>query len=141
MADKFTPNKNQERLLDASMESQRHEYEHLHKLLVEHEELKHWFQHDATVHSWLKMAEMGHCTVEDALIGIVVNVTKEKKGYFDEVVKLHTLLPLEKQMYVIVRQDGHVGIKHLVCGMTSFNANDVEHRYCGHCKVYVGIDL
>jgi hypothetical protein len=27
------------------------------------------------------------------------------------------------------------------CGMTSFSVNDVEHRFCGHCKVFITDDL
>jgi hypothetical protein len=30
-----------------------------------------------------------------------------------------------------------VGLRHFVCGRTSWNRHDVEHRYCGHCHVYL----
>lgn len=27
-------------------------------------------------------------------------------------------------------------IKCLVCGMTSYNTNDIEQKYCGHCHQF-----
>jgi len=27
-------------------------------------------------------------------------------------------------------------IKCLQCGMTSYNPNDVEHKYCGNCHIF-----
>jgi hypothetical protein len=31
----------------------------------------------------------------------------------------------------------YAGITCLSCGMTSYNANDIKHRYCGNCKNYL----
>lgn len=38
--------------------------------------------------------------------------------------------------YLIVERDGRKGIKCLMCGMTSWNSNDVVQRYCGGCHVF-----
>ncbi len=36
--------------------------------------------------------------------------------------------------YEILQFDGRGdAIKCLICGMVSYNPNDVEHRYCGNC--------
>lgn len=35
--------------------------------------------------------------------------------------------------YEIVESGDQTGIKCLVCGMTSYNPNDVANKYCGHC--------
>lgn len=41
------------------------------------------------------------------------------------------------QSYVLVRDDrGRPGIECLRCGLTSWNINDVDHRYCGHCRQF-----
>jgi len=29
-------------------------------------------------------------------------------------------------------------ITHLKCGKTSYNANDIKNRYCGHCHEFLG---
>jgi hypothetical protein len=31
----------------------------------------------------------------------------------------------------------YTGITCTACGRTSYNANDVKHRYCGNCKTYL----
>jgi ribosomal protein S27AE len=39
--------------------------------------------------------------------------------------------------YAISLTDGEVlAITCLTCGRTSFNSNDVENKYCGHCHVF-----
>lgn len=47
--------------------------------------------------------------------------------------------------YEIIATAGSVtgkAIKCLVCGMTSYNSNDVEQRYCGRCHRYhMDVDL
>jgi len=65
----------------------------LQELLIEHWEVKKWFDNDATVHSWLKMVSIGHCTLEEAYIGILCHLAREKKHYFDKVVELSMLQP------------------------------------------------
>lgn len=30
-------------------------------------------------------------------------------------------------------------ITHLGCGRTSYNRNDIDHHYCGHCKIFMDI--
>lgn len=42
-----------------------------------------------------------------------------------------------RQTYKLVSKNEHLqGIRCLVCGMISFNPNDVVHQYCGHCQKY-----
>lgn len=38
--------------------------------------------------------------------------------------------------YRISHADGRQTITCLVCGMTSYNENDVNHRFCGHCNKF-----
>jgi hypothetical protein len=38
--------------------------------------------------------------------------------------------------YLLV-DEPHPGIKCLDCGMTSYNRQDIRHRYCGNCKTYL----
>ena len=50
------------------------------------------------------------------------------------------LAPEEKLPSYQVSEDGE-SIQCLVCGLRSFNPNDVENKFCGHCHRYhVGID-
>jgi hypothetical protein len=35
------------------------------------------------------------------------------------------------------RAPGGKAIKHLACGRTSYNPNDVNERYCGFCHVFL----
>lgn len=32
--------------------------------------------------------------------------------------------------------DGQKGIQCLLCGLTSFNYNDITNKYCGHCHIF-----
>lgn len=46
-------------------------------------------------------------------------------------------LPPEKTYHLLdefdTRTGYRAGIRCLICGLTSWNPNDVENRYCGHC--------
>lgn len=64
----------------------------LRKVLSRNKDLYHAFMNDATVHAWFRMAELSSCTLEEAYIGIIVELAREKKKYFDEVVKLTSLV-------------------------------------------------
>ena len=64
------------------------EVEKLNQLLAEHYELQVLFEKDVTVHSWFKMVYAEKCTVEEALVGIVVTAVKEKHNYYQMIVKL-----------------------------------------------------
>ena len=44
--------------------------------------------HDPDVHAWFMQARKGRCTVEEALIGALINVQRAKEKYFNECVKL-----------------------------------------------------
>jgi choline dehydrogenase-like flavoprotein len=41
-----------------------------------------------------------------------------------------------KARYRLVN-DPYAGIQCLTCGMTSYNANDVRHRFCGNCNTFL----
>lgn len=60
----------------------------LNAILSDHHELQALAERDVNVHAWFQMVYAGKCTVEEALIGLVVTVTKEKRRYFDMIVKL-----------------------------------------------------
>lgn len=55
---------------------------------AEHPGLVEAFKNDATVYAWLQQQLHGRCTLEEAYVGIIVNLVAEKKKYFDEVIKL-----------------------------------------------------
>jgi hypothetical protein len=38
--------------------------------------------------------------------------------------------------YSLIRQGSTVGFRCSCCTLTSWNANDVEKRFCGHCRVF-----
>jgi len=38
--------------------------------------------------------------------------------------------------YALRESDGFSSITCLACGTTSYNPNDVAHRYCGRCGKY-----
>jgi hypothetical protein len=38
-----------------------------------------------------------------------------------------------------VNADGHGWIRCLDCGLVSFNANDIEQKYCGNCHRFLAI--
>ncbi len=63
------------------------ESEKLNRILAEHYELQVLAQNDVNVHSWFAMVYADKCTVEEALIGLVVTVTKEKSRFFNLIVK------------------------------------------------------
>lgn len=62
------------------------ETDKLNHLLAEHYELQVLFEQDVNVHSWFKMVYAGKCTVEEALVGIVVTTVKEKRRYYQMIV-------------------------------------------------------
>ncbi len=35
--------------------------------------------------------------------------------------------------YHLVKTNGHLGIKCLLCGLVSYNLNDIRQRYCAAC--------
>lgn len=45
-----------------------------------------------------------------------------------------TVKPKPEPRYEIV--SGGIGIKCLVCSMTSFHPEDIEHKYCGNCHIF-----
>jgi len=45
----------------------------------------------------------------------------------------------ESKTFEIVKGRTQNGIKCLVCGMTSWNRNDVKNEYCGNCHQYHNI--
>lgn len=59
----------------------------IQQLFAEHDELRKAFENDASVYAWLKQCRLDRCTVEEALIGVIVYLAREKKQYFDEVVR------------------------------------------------------
>lgn len=58
------------------------------RLFLEHPTLYQMFKNNAEVHSWLKMAAQGACTVEEALVGALVRLAETNKKQFDEIVEL-----------------------------------------------------
>jgi len=38
--------------------------------------------------------------------------------------------------YRLVSDRHGIGIKCLICGMTSYNANDATRKYCGNCHQF-----
>lgn len=64
------------------------ETDKLNQMLAEHYELQVLFEQDVTVHSWFQMVYHGKCTVEEALIGIVIVAVREKKAYYKKIVEL-----------------------------------------------------
>jgi hypothetical protein len=55
---------------------------------AEHPALLEAFKNDATVYAWFQQELHGRCTLEEAYIGIIINLVAEKKKLFDEVVEL-----------------------------------------------------
>jgi hypothetical protein len=43
---------------------------------------------------------------------------------------------VRKITFEIVDKEGMVGIKCLICGLTSYNRNDIEQEYCGKCNKF-----
>lgn len=72
----------------------------LEELFSEHWELKKAFNNEATVYAWFKQYQYGRCTLEEAFIGIIVHLTKEKKAYFDQAAKLMETSTAPKKFYV-----------------------------------------
>jgi hypothetical protein len=42
-----------------------------------------------------------------------------------------------RRFQIVERTNGQRGILHRVCGLLSWNPQDVEHRYCGFCHEFV----
>lgn len=40
-------------------------------------------------------------------------------------------------LYTVVLRDNAIGIQCPRCSRISYNLDDVQHRYCGHCKVFL----
>lgn len=64
------------------------EVEKLNQMFAQHYELQVLFEKDVTVHSWFKMVYAEKCTVEEALIGIIVTAVKEKHNYYQIIVNM-----------------------------------------------------
>lgn len=64
------------------------ESDKLNQILAEHYELQALAHNDPNVHAWFAMVYAGRCTVEEALIGLVVVVAKEKRAYFKMIVDM-----------------------------------------------------
>jgi len=43
---------------------------------------------------------------------------------------------MDGKTYTIVKKGGYSGIRCADCGYISWNKNDVEYRYCGHCNEF-----
>jgi ribosomal protein L37E len=41
-----------------------------------------------------------------------------------------------EKTYEIVTKNDSTGIKCLTCGLTSWNHNDVQYKYCGNCHKF-----
>jgi len=67
------------------------ETDKLNKMLAEHYELQALFERDVNVHAWFSMVYAGKCTLEEAMIGLVIVAVKEKRAYFDKIVKMKQL--------------------------------------------------
>lgn len=59
-------------------------------VFFEHPELQTLFKDEATVHAWLKQYLHDRCNQQEALIGIIVNLAREKKEYFNQVIEYST---------------------------------------------------
>ena len=38
--------------------------------------------------------------------------------------------------YTIIQRNNEIGIKCHICGLTSYNKNDVKNKFCGHCNIF-----
>lgn len=81
------------RSLGKTLEAKRQYQEQINKtelerLYTEHPIVKDLTRNDADVYAWFKMAKIGACTVEEALVGALVHVQERKQHYFDEVIDL-----------------------------------------------------
>ena len=44
---------------------------------------------------------------------------------------------IAKKTHEWVKKDGKIiGIKCLVCGLTSYGEDDIKHKYCGRCHIF-----
>lgn len=57
------------------------------EFLAEHSEIRELCNNDFTVRAWFSMAQGGNIDLETTLLGIILGLAKEKKNYFDELVK------------------------------------------------------
>lgn len=71
-----------------SMTPADHNRAEMDRLFREHPTLYHMFKNNAEVYAWLKMASQGACTVEEALVGIIVRLAETNQKQFDEIVKI-----------------------------------------------------
>jgi hypothetical protein len=60
----------------------------LDRIYREHPTLYQLTRDNVEIHSWLKMASIGACTVEEALIGAAVRLAETNKKQFDEIIEL-----------------------------------------------------
>jgi len=58
------------------------------RIFSEHPMLHQLTKDNAEVYAWFKMAAQGACTVEEALVGIVVRLADTNQKQFDEIVKI-----------------------------------------------------
>ena len=72
----------------------------LQDVFLDHPSLRDAFHNDATVYAWLQQFLHDRCTLQEALIGIAIHLTQEKKKMFDEVVKLSSTHISPKKFYV-----------------------------------------
>lgn len=70
--------------------SQTTNYEQLEAAFIAHPQLREAFKNDATVFSWFQCLRQGMCTLEEAYIGIIIHLVKEKQIQFDEIIRLKT---------------------------------------------------
>lgn len=54
----------------------------LNELMSKHHGLQVLFETDVNVHTWFQMVYAGKCTVEHALVGIILSTVKEKRQYY-----------------------------------------------------------
>lgn len=71
-----------------SMTAADHNRVEMDRLFREHPTLYQTFKNNVEVYSWLKMASMGKCTIEEALIGALVRLADTNQKQFDEIVKI-----------------------------------------------------
>lgn len=59
------------------------------RIFTEHPTLHQLTKDNAEVYAWFKQAARGACTVEEALVGIVVRLCDTNQKQFDEIIKLN----------------------------------------------------
>jgi hypothetical protein len=45
-------------------------------------------------------------------------------------------IPINYDNKTFIILDGGLAIKCLICGLISYNLNDVYNRYCGYCRIF-----